>query len=752
MTKNFKFVIWILAVAVFAASVGYMLPSRPMPDTTQSVPTGRGSVRKAVEPKVQQPAAASPIVSSQEAPASELSKQTTAPASPAAPAKPAVSLPDKGGKISYKQLLEYLNGDISLISKIVFKNGSDTVIVHRKSRPHYEVVVPEDVGKAELRRKAEELKIYYEVQSTTADDNPYMRIGIIVGVFVVGLLIFTYFSRRQGGAAAGARNGTSNFGQTTAKDVADLGDSVPKVTFNDVAGCDEAVKELKRVVFGFSKQIVYDSFDAKLPRGILLLGPPGTGKTLLATAVAGECDGTMQVLSGSDFVEMYVGVGAARVRDTFAKGRLKVKETGKPHVIFIDEIDAVGGKRGNGVNSNTEREQTLNALLVEMNGVNNNKGIIVIAATNRVDMLDEALVRPGRFDCHISVDMPDKTGREKIFAIHTRKKPLAKNVNPAILAARSYGYSGAEIAGACDRAALIAAERWAEIPGAAEVLAKWDEAAKLRKDCEAEEVKNNPALRKEASEKAGILQAEGDALATKLPPREIFLADFDEGIDFVRHGGAKVSAQAGMQSSEKENTAVHEAGHACAAAVLKASDPVVKATIMRRSRALGYVQYMPETDRVSFSDEQAVTRIIIAMAGRAAQEVYLNKVDTGASNDFEQASDMARRMVTSWGMSRLGQISVGDRGAAPMGGMSGGGSMGYGSNLANEIDAEWRRITRECYKIARYIVETDKERMEYVTKKLLEDETILRPEWLEILERFPSKVDADKVCFRPAAE
>jgi cell division protease FtsH len=422
----------------------------------------------------------------------------------------------------------------------------------------------------------------------------------------------------------------------------------------------------------------------------------------------------MYSLAGSDFVEMFVGVGAGRIRDTFAKARKEVDETGKPVIIFIDEFDAIGGKRGSGVGGNQERENTLNALLVEMDGMETNRGILILAATNRADMLDEALLRPGRFEAHVSVDLPDVTGREKIFAIHTRKKKLAANVSPSVLAARSYGYSGAEIKGACNRAAIMAAERWVAKSEAMKAEGKTDE-----------------------------------QIALELP-KEIELHDFDEGIDFVRLGGAKTSKQANMTEEQKLNTTYHEGGHAIASVAVKGSDPVVKITIMRRARALGYVQYMPDTDRISFTDEQAIARIICAMAGRAAQEVYLNTVDTGASNDFEQACDMARNMVTKWGMSRVGRISVGQRGPA-IAGYGQGGEMGFGSELANEIDREWRRIVDECYKIARYIVETEKSRMEALVPELMKNETMLSPRWKEFLQENPSAIDPARVQFNAAA-
>jgi cell division protease FtsH len=535
-----------------------------------------------------------------------------------------------------------------------------------------------------------------------------------VATFVLILVIGASVLRARAAANGGGIMGVA---KSPGRRVDELGDKVPKVKFADVAGCDEAVKELRRVVNGLVGRDVYASFDADLPGGILLVGPPGTGKTLLAKATAGESKGTMDILSGSDFVFMLVGVGAGRVRDAFAVARKAVEETGKPHIIFIDEIDAVGGKRGGGVASsggNQEREQTLNQLLVEMDGVQTNRGILLMAATNRVDMLDEALLRPGRFDCQVRVDLPDRKGREAIFAIHLRKKPLHEEVTLAGLASRSYGYSGAEIKGACNRAAIIAAERWYE----------------QTQDLRAEKLPE-------------------DEIAKRVP-KAITLKDFDEGIDFVRHGNAEPGKQANMTAEQKENTAGHEAGHACSSDTVEGSDPVVKITILRRARALGYVQYMPDGDRITYTMKEAVARIITSLAGRAAQEELFGVKDAGASNDFEQANNLARTMVTRWGMSRLGHIFVGEAGASPLPGMGGSG-LACGAALADEIDAEVRRIVDACYQIARKIARADKERIKKLTAILMEQETMLADEWLAFVRDNPSTLTKADVAFDPTA-
>ena len=600
--------------------------------------------------------------------------------------------------LSSSELYQLIAKNPACISNVVFVNGENDVKIELVNKQQATVTVSDAGGKENLLTKLEKANIKFQTEKQSKS-LPELLVDIFP-LLMFGLLGYILFSssrqRRQMG-------GMSRMGNSRSAD-GGANDSIAKVGFEDVAGCPEAIKELQRLVERRRNASVYDEFGAKLPKGILLVGPPGTGKTLLAKAVANETDGTFEAVSGSEFVQMFVGVGALRVRELFLRGRAQTDKTKHPHIIFIDEIDAVGRQRGSGFSGgNDEREQTLNQLLTEMDGVHSNNGIIVIAATNRVDILDTALLRPGRFDSQVTVDLPDAAGREAIFAIHTKKGPLAGEVTLAGLAQRTFGYSGAEIAGVCNRAFIIAADRH---------TAKCQE---LRR--------------------SGLSADECEAQLVK----EVTKEDFDEAVDFVRYGASDADKQSRMKETDKINTAFHEAGHAVASVVAPEADPVVKITIMRRSRALGYVQTMPDTDRVSITKQQALSRIVMAMAGRAAQEVFLNTVDAGASNDFQQASDMARRMVATWGMSRLGPISVGEQAQGPFGG--GGGSSTFGQDLGNEIDREVRYITNMCYKAAVAIVKADSERINALVKILMEKETVLADEWQDLLKQYPSAID-----------
>lgn len=474
--------------------------------------------------------------------------------------------------------------------------------------------------------------------------------------------------------------------------------STENKTFKDVAGCEEGIKKLKRVQRWLKAPGWFSHFGARLPKGVLLVGPPGTGKTLLAKALAGEAGAVFFSISGSQFVEMYVGVGAARVRDLFQEARNEVIRTGGPVIIFIDEIDAVGKQRGTGAQSHDEREQTLNQILVEMDGFAPNQGILVLAATNRVDVLDPALKRPGRFDYQVLVDLPDLAGREAIFRVHTRNKPLADTIDMKLLASRTPGFSGADIEAVANEAATIAAER----------------------------------VEKELS----LLQrAESGDLPANNIVRAITLEEFDEAVDVVQMGDARVARAHAMSKADMLQTAYHEVGHA-AVVTARGGDPVTKITIVPRARALGYMQALPEGDRFNMTEEQLKTRIMMAMGGRVAQEIFLKTVDTGAENDFKQGTAIAQRMVAQFGMSKLGPIHV-DLNAAQLG------SPMYGPDLLNKMCAEWMRILNDSRKEAQRIIEANREAIERVVAVLMVKETILGPEFRQLWNDKPTVISAE---------
>lgn len=457
-------------------------------------------------------------------------------------------------------------------------------------------------------------------------------------------------------------------------------------TFDDVAGCEESIAKLRRVARWLAAPEWYEQFGAKLPRGILAVGPPGTGKTLLARALAGESDANFFAVHGSSFVEMFVGVGARRVRRLFASAVAARRRTGKPSIIFIDEIDAIGKKRSQGGSSaDGERDQTLNQLLVCLQGFETTKGIVVMAATNMPHALDEALTRPGRFDYHVRVDLPDTLGREKIFGIHTKNMTVAPDVNLRDLAIRTPQFSGADIEQACNEAAIAAAER-----------------IEITMDGRA----------------AGAIAA-ADKVVT--------LQDFDKGIDYVQFGDPMLSRARTMSQDDKRNTAFHEAGHCAVQQALRqrGADPITKVTIEPRTKSLGSMQSHPDGDRYIYTEEQLLARIMTAMGGRAAQEHFLGRRDTGASNDFEQAASLARMMVTEFGLSRLGPILI--RTAE-----SGRNPAKPGDQLANDIDNEWRRILDDCYKKALKIVADNERRVERIADALLSEQTIFGERFLEL--------------------
>ncbi|MBW7903698.1 MAG: ATP-dependent metallopeptidase FtsH/Yme1/Tma family protein [Rhodocyclaceae bacterium] len=490
------------------------------------------------------------------------------------------------------------------------------------------------------------------------EEEPSMLMNIFVSWFPMLLLIgvWVFFMRQMQG---GGRGGAFSFGKSKARM---LDESSNTVTFADVAGCDEAKEEVVELVDFLRDPSKFQKLGGRIPKGVLLVGSPGTGKTLLAKAIAGEAKVPFFSISGSDFVEMFVGVGAARVRDMFENAKKHA-----PCIIFIDELDAVGRQRGAGLGGgNDEREQTLNQMLVEMDGFEGQTGIIVIAATNRPDVLDPALMRPGRFDRQVVVPLPDIRGREQILTVHMRKVPIAGDVKADIIARGTPGFSGADLANLVNEAALFAAR------------------------------------------------------ASK---RLVDMEDFEKAKDKIMMGAERRSMV--MSEEEKKNTAYHESGHAVVAKLLPKSDPVHKVTIIPRGRALGVTMQLPEQDRYAYDRDYLMSRIAVLFGGRIAEELFMNQMTTGASNDFERATQMARDMVTRYGMSdALGPMVYGENEGEVFLGRSITTHKNVSEATMQKVDAEIRRIIDEQYGLARRLLDENRDKVEAMTKALLEWETI----------------------------
>ena len=479
-------------------------------------------------------------------------------------------------------------------------------------------------------------------------------------LIIIGL--FFFFMRQMQGGGAGGKGGPMSFGKSKAKL---LGEDQIKVTFADVAGVDEAKEDVKELVDFLREPDKFQRLGGRIPRGILMVGQPGTGKTLLAKAIAGEAKVPFFTISGSDFVEMFVGVGASRVRDMFDQAKKQA-----PCIIFIDEIDAVGRHRGAGLGGgHDEREQTLNQLLVEMDGFEANDGIIVIAATNRPDVLDPALLRPGRFDRQVVVGLPDIRGREQILKVHMRKVPIDDRVNAGVIARGTPGFSGADLANLVNEAALFAA-------------------------------RGNRKL--------------------------VTMEEFEKAKDKIMMGAERKSMV--MSDKEKLNTAYHESGHAIVGRLMPEHDPVYKVSIIPRGRALGVTMFLPEEDRYSISKQGIKSQICSLYGGRIAEEMTLGTdgVTTGASNDIQRATDMARNMVTKWGLSeKLGPLTYAeDEGEVFLGRSAGAQSKAHSGETAKVIDEEIRRIIDECYSRAKGILQEHREQLDLMKDALLEYETI----------------------------
>ncbi len=486
---------------------------------------------------------------------------------------------------------------------------------------------------------------------------------------LVGFWIFFMRQMQSGG------NKALSFGKSKAKLLAS---QQKKVTFKDVAGVDEAKEELQEIIEFLREPQKFQKLGGRIPKGVLLMGPPGTGKTLLARAIAGEANVPFFSISGSDFVEMFVGVGASRVRDLFEQGKKNA-----PCIIFIDEIDAVGRHRGAGLGGgHDEREQTLNQLLVEMDGFESNDGVILIAATNRPDVLDPALLRPGRFDRRVVVSRPDVRGREGILQVHTRKIPLADDVNIDVLARATPGFSGADLANLVNEAALLAARR---------------------------------------NQKA------------------VLMADFESAKDKVLMGSERKSLI--ITEQEKKVTAFHEAGHALLAALLPHTDPLHKVTIIPRGMALGLTQQLPLEERHNYSKEQLESRIAVCMGGRIAEDLTFGQITTGAQNDIEQASEMARKMVCEFGMSdTLGPLTYGKKEEAIFLGKEFNRHQDYSEATALKIDAEVKRIVTEQYERAQRILTENRELLVRVAAALLEHEVLDAQQLKQLISGQPMEV------------
>jgi cell division protease FtsH len=573
-----------------------------------------------------------------------------------------------GTEVSYSQFMEEARqGRIrsaSIDGRIVKAQTTDERIIT--------VNAPQDLW------MVSDLMKYGVSVSAKAEEQPSLLMSIFVSWFPMLLLIgvWIFFMRQMQG---GGRGGAFSFGKSKARM---LDENNNNITFADVAGCDEAKEEVTEIVEFLRDPSKFQKLGGRIPRGVLMVGSPGTGKTLLAKAIAGEAKVPFFSISGSDFVEMFVGVGAARVREMFENAKKQA-----PCIIFIDEIDAVGRQRGAGLGGgNDEREQTLNQMLVEMDGFETNQGIIVIAATNRPDVLDPALLRPGRFDRQVVVPLPDVRGREQILNVHMRKVPMSTDVKASVLARGTPGMSGADLANLVNEAALFAARR---------------------------------------------------------NGRLVEMDDFEKAKDKILMGAERRSIV--MPEEERRNTAYHESGHALVARLMPKTDPVHKVTIIPRGRALGVTMQLPEGDRYSMDKERMLSTIAVLFGGRFAEEVFMNQMTTGASNDFERATAMARDMVTRYGMTdSLGPMVYAENEGEVFLGRSITKTTNISEATMQKVDAEIRKIIDEQYRVARKLIEDNKDKMHAMAKALLEWETIDAEQIQDILEGREPKPPSSK--------
>ncbi len=555
----------------------------------------------------------------------------------------------RGSDLPYSQFMdEARDGRVDTVSI-----DGRTLRVRTRDNKAYTVFAPADPWMVSDLMK-------YGVQvNAKPEEEQSLLFNALVSWFPMLLLIgvWIFFMRQM--QNGGGRGGAFSFGKSRARMLDETNNSI---TFADVAGCDEAKEDVYELVEFLRDPSKFQKLGGRIPRGVLMVGSPGTGKTLLAKAIAGEAKVPFFSISGSDFVEMFVGVGAARVRDMFENAKKQA-----PCILFIDEIDAVGRQRGAGLGGgNDEREQTLNQLLVEMDGFETGQGVIVIAATNRPDVLDPALLRPGRFDRQVVVPLPDIRGREQILNVHMRKVPIGPDVRADVIARGTPGFSGADLANLVNEAALFAARRSARL---------------------------------------------------------VDMVDFERAKDKIIMGAERRSIV--MPEDERRNTAYHESGHAIVAKLLPKTDPVHKVTIIPRGRALGVTMQLPETDRYSMDRERMLSTIAVLFGGRIAEEVFMNQMTTGASNDFERATAIARDMVTRYGMSDLmGPMVYAENEGEIFLGRSITKTTNVSEETMRKVDAEIRRIIDEQYKVARDLLEGNRDKVKVMAEALLEWETI----------------------------
>jgi cell division protease FtsH len=558
-------------------------------------------------------------------------------------------------------------GDIATAK---FLTQDEKVVGEFTDNTQYELFVPKDTvdDNAQLALENE-----VDVSADPQRGSPFLSIlfQFLPIVIIIGFFFFL-MQQMQGGG-----NRVMSFGKSKARLVTK---DQPKITFSDVAGLDEAIEELQEIKEYLEAPQKFQAMGAKIPKGVLLFGPPGTGKTLLARAVAGEAGVPFFSISGSDFVEMFVGVGASRVRDLFEQAKQN-----SPSIVFMDEIDAVGRHRGAGLGGgHDEREQTLNQLLVEMDGFDIKGGVILIAATNRPDILDPALLRPGRFDRQIVVDRPDLNGRVGILNVHTRGKPLGKDIDLEVLARRTPGFTGADLANVVNEAALLAA---------------------------------------------------------RFSRSEISMNELEEAIDRVIAGPERRSRV--ISEKEKKVIAYHEAGHALVSHALPNADPVHKVSIVSRGRALGYTLTLPTEDRFLVTRSELVDELAMLLGGRVAEEVVFNEPTTGASDDIQRCTHIAKQMVTQYGMSDLGPLQFGENDGQPFLGRDFGHVKDYSDTVASRIDGEVRRLVEEAHDEAREIVVKYRDKLDLMVERLLEKESIEKEEVAEIFGEVAKQSPAD---------